>query len=75
LYRRAGRLPGSEAYCKIARERIALVENQPNLFDRTQQMRQQCLSYSGPDQSGALMGELDCLMELQMLESKQNGHG
>jgi len=61
----------SEEYCRIARERIALVEAQPSLFDRTEKMRQECLSYSGPDQDGALRGELDCLVEMQMLKERK----
>jgi DNA methylase len=58
----------SEEYCRIARERIALVENQPNLFERTEVMRQQALAYDGPDKEGALMGELDALVELELLK-------
>ena len=62
----------SEKYCEIARERVALVEAQPSLFGRTQQMRQQCIDYSGDDKYGALMGELDCLLELQILKEKED---
>ena len=61
----------SEAYCKIARDRIALVENQPNLFERTTKMAEQCRLYDGPDKSGALMGELDAMVELQMLKESK----
>lgn len=58
----------SEEYCRIARERIALVEAQPNLFERTEAIRQECLNYNGDDKEGALMGELDALTELDMLK-------
>lgn len=61
----------SPDYCKIARERIALVENQPNLFQRTEVMRQQCIDYNGDDKIGALSGELDCMVELEMLKGKR----
>ena len=61
----------SEAYCKIARDRIALVQNQPNLFDRTIKLAEQARLYEGPDKSGALHGELDALVELQMLKEKR----
>ena len=60
----------SADYCKIARERIALVENQGVLFERTTKMHQEALDYTGPDTKGATMGELDCLIELQMLKEK-----
>jgi len=58
----------NEAYCQIARERIALVEAQANLFERTKQLRQECLNYQGEDKEGALRGELDALVELEMLK-------
>ena len=63
----------SEEYCKIARARIALVENQPTLFEkvqRTEQMRLDAMNYDGPDKVGALMGEVDAMIELEMLKGK-----
>jgi len=60
----------SEEYCRIARERIVLAQAQGNLFDRAEKMAQQCRLYDGPDKQGALAGELDCLVELEMLKEK-----
>ena len=33
-------------------------------------MRQECLQYNGPDHSGALMGELDAMVELVMIKEQ-----
>jgi len=40
------------------------------LFARTEAMRQSCIEYDGPDKIGALTGELDAMVELEMLKEK-----
>jgi len=38
------------------------------LRDRCLKTIEWCRNYEGPDMEGALSGELDCLIELQLLE-------
>ena len=51
----------------------------PNPSSKTEELRERCQrtidwcrAYDGPDKEGALMGEMDCLVELQILKEKED---
>ena len=47
------------------------MEDVQELIERCERIIEWCRAYDGPDKEGALMGELDCLIELQMLKSQK----
>ena len=50
-------------------------DSQDALRQRCKRTIEWCRAYDGPDKLGALMGELDCLVELEILKEKEQRAG